>query len=649
MPANNAVSVDETAGKAFRPASAGTLESAIRAVNSLGIAFATFQLFADPQGRDAFGQAVDELGSATALGVLEVTDNGFRWGRSQVPVEHPGVSRLAVQLFLHNVAGVRLVSSPSAADLVTLFDVIRHHPEDIPEGAGLALANRGVSAIRLLVRGMLHQASPDEAPPEAAATIPGRPDKPDVESFGFQPESFAAALLNAAGNDRVRLTELVVDRYLEASRLVDHEDVWAMEEIVHTFVDTFFYFPREFQAPILAELLVRRDLPPFRMFLDQFARHELRELAPLLDDEIHPLLLEYAKVAAESDERLDELHILLTESTASRPIGALIEHQIGQLLNPQGGGQAPVGGAVQRLQSQVPSQAAPPEVAADVLFGLLEMASSAPDLVRRFRIWARKVGAAIEADDVEAAKTWVSVVFDNPELAQHTNHITTTLRDVVTPTVVAHLVEAFHRTEMREDVGLARVLPFIADAIVDRLGDEPDQRLRRTMIDMLTIVARRDAEPIVRHLDDPRWYLVRNLVLVVGRSRKPELAEVLRPLAHHPDPRVRRETLRSIHALGGGEADVLLEGLGDPDQSVRAVAATMIRSAPSPEMVPLLAGLIETGISTEAKCDVIALLGYLPSWDARTLLEKLAAKRMSASPATRALRTAAQAALEHAP
>jgi hypothetical protein len=649
MPAEPAVAANDAPEGAFRPSAVGTLESAHRAVNSLGIAFATSQLFTDPRSQNAFSRAVEELRDAAALKVLEVTDDGFLWGRKIVPAEHPGATRLAVQLFLHNIAAVRFLSPPSGDDLVGLFRCVRQHPENVPEGVATALANGGVSAIRLHIRGMLHESDPNEPAPEAEATILGKPHTPETAPFPVEPGFLAAALLREAGNDRDRLPSLVVDRYLEAAGLVDPEDVWGEEEVVHAFVDAFFHFPREFQAPILAELLIRRDLPPLRTFLDQFARHELHELAPLLDDEVHPLLLEYAKAAADGDERLDELHDLFPGSPASKPIGALIEDQIGDLLSPEDGEQAPVGRAVQRLQAEIPLQATALDAAADVLSELLEMASSETDLMRCLRIWARKVTSAIETDDIEAANTWISVVYDRNALAVTVTQMATVLRDAAASATVLHLVEAYQGTELRESEGMARILPFIPDAIIECLGDEPDQRRRRIIIDMLTIAARHDAEPLVRRLHDPRWYLVRNLIMVAGRSRSPELAEIIRPYAQHPDPRVRREALRSIHALGGGGQDLALEGLRDHEKSVRAVATTIIRTAPSPEVIPLLAGLIDTGISTEAKCDVIALLGQLPYDDARAVLKRLAARRISASSATRALRTAAQATLEKAP
>ena len=644
----NLVTAPATGGKAPPPDAVGTLECAIKAINALAVAFATFRLFADTARQENFDQVLDDLGRAATLGALTVTADGFGWKGSAVPSEHPAASRFAARLFLHDIAGIRVVSRPSVAEVAALFDIVSRRPEDIPEGASLAVADRGVSSIQLFGRSMLHESDPQDPAPEAATTIPGKPADRGVDDPGSGPASLAEALLGEANNDRARLSELVLERYLEAMASADSDDVWAVEEVVHTFVDAFFYFPRENQAPIIENLLVGRDRPALRMFLDQFARHELYELAPLLNGEMHPLLLEYAKVAAENDGRLDELHLLLTEVASSQPIGALIEHQVDQLLNASDGGPTQASGAVQNLNAQIASRATGPATASEVLAGLLETAISPGHLTRRFRIWARKLAQAVEAEDLEAAEAWVSAVFDNPRLARNIDDIATTLGDAVTPEIAAHLTTVLLRTEMHEhkDGGLARLVPFMGAAIIERLGDEPDQRRRRTMVEMLTVVARHDPEQLVRHLDDPRWHLVRNLVVALGRSHRPELAAMIEPVTRHSDPRVRREALRAIYTLGGAQPELLVAGMSDDDQSVRAVAATLIRTAPSDELVPLLGDVIDTGVSVDAKCDIIALLGLLPSAEARTVLEDLADKRLSVAPAARALRHATRNALE---
>jgi hypothetical protein len=645
----NLVTAPATGGKAPPPPdAAGTLECAIRAINGLAVAFATFRLFADSARQDDFDRVLDDVGRAVTLGALTVTADGFEWKGSPVRSEHPAASRFAGRLFLHDIAGIRVASRPSVAEVAALFDIVSRRPEDVPEGASLAVADRGVSAIQLFGRSMLHESDPQDPAPAADTTIPGKPGDADVDDLGTGPASLAEALLREAGNDRTRLTELVLGRYLEAMDSADSDDVWAVEEVVHTFVDAFFYFPREYQAPIIENLLVGRDRPALRTFLDQFARHELYELAPLLKGEMHPLLLEYAKVAAEADGRLDELHILLTEVSSSQPIGVLIEHQVDHVLNASEGGQTQASGAVHNLSAQIAARATGPATASEVLAGLLESAVSPGHLTRRFRIWARKLAQAVEAEDLEAAEAWVSAVFDNPRLAGHIDDIAVSVGDVFTPEIAAHLTTVLLRTEMHEheDGGLARVIPFMGPAIIERLADEPDQRRRRTMIEMLTAVARHDPGQLVRHLDDPRWHLVRNLVVALGRSHRPELAEMIEPVTRHSDPRVRREALRAIHTLGGAQPELLMAGMSDGDQSVRAVAATLIRSAPSEELVPLLRDLIDAGISIDAKCDIIALLGLLPSPEVRTILEHLADKRLSAAPAARALRHATRNALE---
>ncbi|MCK5642185.1 MAG: HEAT repeat domain-containing protein, partial [Gammaproteobacteria bacterium] len=79
---------------------------------------------------------------------------------------------------------------------------------------------------------------------------------------------------------------------------------------------------------------------------------------------------------------------------------------------------------------------------------------------------------------------------------------------------------------------------------------------------------------------DERWYVVRNVVLVLGQVNQPRAVTFLKKAIRHADPRVRREAIRSLGALRFEETDTLLLGLlDDPDpglqiQACKALAAT---------------------------------------------------------------------------
>jgi HEAT repeat protein len=78
---------------------------------------------------------------------------------------------------------------------------------------------------------------------------------------------------------------------------------------------------------------------------------------------------------------------------------------------------------------------------------------------------------------------------------------------------------------------------------------------------------------------DKRWYVVRNVAMVLGEIGQDRAISYLRKSAGHQDRRVRLETLRALQRIGGLEAArVLLTFVNDPDVDLRKRALRAIRS-----------------------------------------------------------------------
>ncbi len=618
---------------------------AVTAANALGTAWATYQLYPDPRGRIGFDRALQDLASAPTIEYLEVGPRAFVWDRSEVAATHAGTERIVDRLFVNNVAAIQFFDAPSAEDLLGMFEVIRHTPEDLDAkgGAGAVLKESGIHAIRLLERRILTDSEREEdedEPGELGGTA-------DFTDYAGDPEALAAALLEAAGEDSAALAALVIEAYSRAHELIDPQDIWEREEIVHTFVDMFFYFPREFQAPLMSEVLARQDESPFRIFLDQFASHELNELAPFLDADTHPLLLEYARIAGETADRSGELIGLLHEAGAEDSVDVVVARRIEAVLTP---GASPAdasgGGALTRLAAQRPDANEHFSTGTGVLQGLLTVVDSDQDTRRVLRIWAGKVSHAIRHREPEVGLNWLRAVSDADSLTNPAEGPAyQALHKAMKMEVVTNLAEVLHETPDSESglELLRRLAPHVIDHLIDLLGTEEEQSRRRALIEMVVEVARRHPTRVVAHLDDPRWYLIRNLALILGRCQHPKMVEHVLPLTEHLDDRVRREALRAIYALTR-EADIrpFIAGLSDPHESVRQVAATILRTFQDDGLIPALEGILEGSASTSVKLDVVALLGSLRNPEARAVLEKMTQARGGGWGSARALRSAAR-------
>jgi HEAT repeat protein len=96
---------------------------------------------------------------------------------------------------------------------------------------------------------------------------------------------------------------------------------------------------------------------------------------------------------------------------------------------------------------------------------------------------------------------------------------------------------------------------------------------RKTVVNLLAAIGNADMPALTGALYDGRWYVVRNIVIVLrligDRQAKRHLISIL----DHKDGRVRREAIKAMAELGGNEAVALLRrALDDPDISVRQFA-----------------------------------------------------------------------------
>ncbi len=624
-------------------------DMAVAMANALGTAWATYQLYPDPSGHVGFDRALGDLAESLDIKQLEVGPRTFLWDQSEVPSTHGGVERIVERLFANSIAAVRFVSPPNAKDLVALFEVIHQTPAELEDqgGAAAGLRNAGVHSIRLLERRILRDEDTKNEQLEDETDGPA-----DVLDYKGDPEALAAFLLTTAGEDSSALASLVIDRYSRALGAIDQQGVWEHEEIVHTFVDMFFYFPPRYQAPLISELLARQHEPLFRIFLDQFASHEINELAGLLDPQAHPLLLEYARIAGKDDDRGNEIFNLLKETAPGESVNTMVDRRIAAVLAPGSvKGNASGSSALARLAHLRRDSPTNTMTGVGVVQRLLSVAESDADTNRVLRIWAGKTAAAIRHRDLESALIWLRGVSDPGSAADDpAGPASQALQRVIEMHVVVELVEAL-RDAPDSTAGtelLRRLAPHLTDHLIELLGREEDLGRRRELVAMVVEVSHDNPARVVAHLDDPRWYLVRNLAIVLGRCRHPDMVHHLLPLTRHPEARVRREALRTIYSLAR-HTDIkpFIDGLVDLDESVRTAAATILHTCKDGKLVPALEALLASQADTNVKLEIVALLGAQPTSDAHAALERQAQGGSGGRGVTRTVRNAARQILQN--
>lgn len=118
------------------------------------------------------------------------------------------------------------------------------------------------------------------------------------------------------------------------------------------------------------------------------------------------------------------------------------------------------------------------------------------------------------------------------------------------------------------------------------LGRAREARSRKRLIEGLVRMGKGEVSAFLPLLKDHRWFLVRNIVLILGTAEDPAAVPALEQALKHDDFRVRREAVTALGRIRTGEAwTILVEALADRESRVRIAAARSLadhgdRSAP---------------------------------------------------------------------
>ncbi|HEX6746444.1 MAG TPA: HEAT repeat domain-containing protein [Longimicrobium sp.] len=145
--------------------------------------------------------------------------------------------------------------------------------------------------------------------------------------------------------------------------------------------------------------------------------------------------------------------------------------------------------------------------------------------------------------------------------------------------IIEEMVERLGRSKTEDDRAAIRgvLLALGAEVVtplVRSLVAASDLSARRAYRDALVELDRVGVPLLEDMIGDERWFVVRNMVGILGEIRSADAPEHFARTIRHPDLRVRRETIIALSKFGGDEAvQQLIVGLGDAEPSLRSAAA----------------------------------------------------------------------------
>lgn len=143
-------------------------------------------------------------------------------------------------------------------------------------------------------------------------------------------------------------------------------------------------------------------------------------------------------------------------------------------------------------------------------------------------------------------------------------------QELFQPISVAGVVEKLdlqEAPELAEFVALARELGALAvDWLNLALAESQQRRTRRALAEAIAELCRDDPERLAPWLADPRWYVVRNIVHILGWIGGERTIGLLETAMRHPEPRVRQEVIAALGQAAPEQArPLLLDALDGAD------------------------------------------------------------------------------------
>ena len=85
------------------------------------------------------------------------------------------------------------------------------------------------------------------------------------------------------------------------------------------------------------------------------------------------------------------------------------------------------------------------------------------------------------------------------------------------------------------------------------LGELKSIPARKNVINALISLGRKDIQSLAKGLYDSRWYVVRNIIYILGKIGDKVAVDYLLKTVNHSDIRVRKEGIKAMGELGAPE------------------------------------------------------------------------------------------------
>jgi len=171
-----------------------------------------------------------------------------------------------------------------------------------------------------------------------------------------------------------------------------------------------------------------------------------------------------------------------------------------------------------------------------------------------------------------------------------------------------------------------------SELLIERLGLAPTWDERRFWMEILDKIGGDARQKILQSLNDERWYLVRNLLIVLGKEVDHNSLKMIQPLTNHPHPQVRLEAMRYLFSCNPATANrQLLVELENDDPEAQLAAVQIADRSHDPQVLMILHKKLETdpvnASELEIKQHIVQTLTRIGSRESLPILRRILQKK----------------------
>jgi hypothetical protein len=140
-------------------------------------------------------------------------------------------------------------------------------------------------------------------------------------------------------------------------------------------------------------------------------------------------------------------------------------------------------------------------------------------------------------------------------------------QELLQPISVSSVRERLEQQEPEMVADFIMFVRLLGEPAVDLLNlvlaETQNPRHQKLLTDAIVELCHDNPERLAPWLSDPRWFVVRNIVQILGSIGGDSIVGLLRPLTEHPETRIRLEVVAALRNAKGGQARRLLIGMID--------------------------------------------------------------------------------------